>query len=130
MKEMYNRIIWVEDPNSNSKPNKGIKDSKVHNEKDRAAERKKSIDKTSYFFFENIKESLMTKNENHVKWYTEIIQCLYQYHPEMVIRDFNQIEKIIICLLKEWDNSTFTEIALDMIFNLILCLSHIHYDWT
>ncbi len=58
------------------------------------------------------------------------MQCLYQYHPEIGVKDFPMIEKIIICLMKEWDNSTFSEIALDIIFNVILCLSHVHFDWT
>lgn len=32
--------------------------------------------------------------------------------------------------MKEWDNTTFSEISLDIIFNIILCLSHVHFDWT
>ncbi len=65
-------MIGVEEPSSNSKPKKGGKNHADH---------KKLVDKSSYFFFENIKESLLTKNETQIKWYCEIIQCLYQYHP-------------------------------------------------
>jgi len=82
MKEIYNRMIGEEEINDNNKKHKPAKESRLHHhDKDRAPTRKKSIDKTSYFFFDNIKESLLTKNESNIKWYTEIIQCLYQYHP-------------------------------------------------
>ena len=46
-------MVGVEEPSSNSKSKKGAKNHVDH---------KKSVDKCSYFFFENIKESLLTKN--------------------------------------------------------------------
>ena len=65
-----------------------------------------------------------------MKWYCEVIQCLYQYHPENLVRDFGTLEKVFICLMKEWENTTFSEISLDMMFNMILALTHVHFDWT
>jgi hypothetical protein len=40
------------------------------------------------------------------------------------------LEKVFICLMKEWENTTFSEISLDMMFNMILALNHVHFDWT
>lgn len=28
----------------------------------------------------------------------------------------------------EWDNSSFMEIAMDILFNLIICLGHVHFE--
>ncbi len=44
MKEMYSRVIWVEEAGLNN-------NGKGHRSKDHANEKRKNVDKTSYYFF-------------------------------------------------------------------------------
>ena len=47
----------------------------------------------------------------------------------MIVQDFSRLEKVVICLFKEWDHTGFAEIALDIVFNLLICLAHVHFAW-
>jgi hypothetical protein len=71
----------------------------------------------------------MIKNEHALKWYSILIQCIFQYHPKNVIACWEDIEKIINLLISKWDDNNYLELGLDIIYNLLLCLTKKHLGW-
>ena len=70
--------------------------------------------------------SLHASNEQALKWYTSILQCLFQYHPDNLVKAWPAIERIVNLLLLEWENQSYLEIALDIVYNALLCLCKPH----
>lgn len=88
----------------------------------------KQAPRKSFYFFKPISHSLATYNENNLKWYTGLLQCIFQYHPDNIVREWDKLETIMVALWLEWENQPFSEIALDILYNLLLCLCHTHID--
>ncbi len=76
-----------------------------------------------------MKENLHVSNDQVLKWYSSLLQCLFQYHPQNVVKYWKDIESLIIILIHEWDNQSYLETALDILYNIILCLCKPHLHW-
>ena len=61
-----------------------------------------------------------------MRWYASLIQCIYQYHPSNIVKDWEKIEAILSVMLRQWEKNTIFEWGLDLLFNLVLCVTNVH----
>lgn len=54
-----------------------------------------------------VEGSLHARNEQALKWFTSLLQCIFQYHPQNVLKHWKQIERVINLLLVEWDEQSY-----------------------
>ena len=85
---------------------------------------------TEWEFLKPVTGEIHARNEQALKWYTNLLQSIFQYHPQNVITFWPDIEQIINLLIVEWDEQSYLEIALDIIYNLLLCLLKPHLPWS
>lgn len=71
---------------------------------------------------------LATKNEENLKWYSSAIQCVFQYNPENIVTYWNKLETMLVLMLRSFDASGIFDAGLDLLFNLIINLEHVHLD--
>ena len=88
-------------------------------------EREKPVE---WEFLEKVEGSLLISNDKVLKWYGTVIQCIFQYHPKNLVQHFKEIEQIINLLMREWENQAYLELALDILYNTLLCLCKTHFS--
>jgi hypothetical protein len=87
---------------------------------------KKEGEETEWEFVEPVTGNLHARNEQALKWFSALLQCIFQYHPNNVLKYWKDIERVVNLLLVEWDDQNYLEIALDIIYNVIICLCKPH----
>jgi hypothetical protein len=80
----------------------------------------------SWEFLPKVEGKLHSNNELTLKWNTVLLQCIFQYHPDNIVKHWKDIEAIAVLLLKEWENPANLELGLDIIYNALLCLCKPH----
>jgi hypothetical protein len=72
-----------------------------------------------------VDQVLTTENEENIRWYSMLIECTYQYQPANIVRDFTQLEKIFVLMMKE-ENAVLVECGWDILHNIVITLASRH----